>query len=133
MYRNLAKAIAWLVVVGTTHYLNQSHGGMVWVITGVMAFWSLSAFDRKLALYGTDGDPGILPMATIGLPLILLGMSWALPGVYGSGSFSWVDGVLAVLVGLFFAACMWIPFLLYLLIDFLFDRFGGPRTEPVRG
>lgn len=134
MYRNLAKVLAWVLVVGMTCYLNRSNEVMMWITTILMAGWSISVLDKDWALRGDEKNPSILWSATFVLPLFGIALLVGVPsilhdlGYHDSWSFDWVVAISAFFTGLMLAAYLWIPFLLYALVDLLFNRFAGRRT-----
>lgn len=135
MYRNSAKAIAWVLVVGMAYYLNRSNEVMMWMATIIMAIWSTAVLDRNWALKGDEKNPSMLWSATFVLPLFAVVLLVGVPsifhdlGYYDSWSFDWIVAISAFLTGLMMAGYLWIPFLLYQLIDFIFNRLAERHSS----
>jgi len=135
MYRKFAKGAVLISVVGLTFYLCRANTLIACIAATYMLMHSIVSLDREKALRGDDKDPGLLMISSISLPLgspvLLVGVPYIFheTGLYDSWSFDWLSVIAALMAGLILAAYLWIPFLLYALIDLLFNRFAVWRTS----
>lgn len=135
MYRKLVKAAVLVSFVALTFYLCRSNTLIACIAATCMLMHGVASYDRDFVLKGDDEDPGLLVISSIGLPLGSVTLLVGVPhlfnqaGYYDSWTFDWLYAVTAFFAGLMLAVYLWIPFLLYWLVDLIFNRFGGHRAD----
>lgn len=134
--RDIAKFIAFLLMVGSVYaVLLYEHPGIRWAAVIYTIIVAGASADRRAVLHARGDDPGLLPSMTLLFPVGGMVIASGLPallhdfGYLPTWRFDWHVLLNGFLSGAFLALLQWIPFLAYLAIDHVFDRWR-PQPAP---